>query len=169
MSSHKLLRLLLLALLAALLLGLVQAADLQENVVDEEDSLLVEENYPEDIDLLEEIIQSYYLLLESENFTGQYQMLHQDANVLQNDTNTMAEFYRKLTELRNGQRDRVSILQIGDSHIQPGYFSGTARSALQHYFGNAGRGLVFPWRLARTNQPDDIRITSTSLWQRSNA
>lgn len=157
----------LIALLVLLLPGFSGSAPVQADTSAEGDSLLPEESYPEDIDLLEEIIQSYYLLLESESYTGQYSMLHQESNVLENDINTLSSFYKKLTELRNGRLDRVSILQLGDSHIQPGYFSGTARSALQNYFGNAGRGLVFPWKLAGTNQPDDIRITSSSYWQRS--
>jgi lysophospholipase L1-like esterase len=134
----------------------------------EPDSLVVDETYPEDIDLLEEIIQSYYLILDSQSITQQYPMLDEAANLIQNDSSALSGFYAKLAELRSGQRDRVTILQIGDSHIQPGYFSGTARAGLQRYFGNAGRGLVFPWKLAGTNQPDDIRISSTSAWQRSN-
>lgn len=157
----------LIALLVLFLPGFTGSAPVRADTSAEGDSLLPEEAYPEDIDLLEEIIQSYYLLLESESYTGQYSMLHQESNVLENDINTLSSFYKKLTELRNGRLDRVSILQLGDSHIQPGYFSGTARSALQNYFGNAGRGLVFPWKLAGTNQPDDIRITSSSYWQRS--
>lgn len=169
MFRNRIFRYLMLILMAAMLLGIMQAGEKQtENGVNE-DTLLVEETYPEDIDLLEEIIQSYYLLLESESYTNQYPMLKQAANVLENDAATLNSFYTKLAELRNSQRDRVTILQIGDSHIQPGYFSGTARSSLQRYFGNAGRGLVFPWRLARTNQPDDIRISSSSAWQRTSA
>ena len=126
-----------------------------------------DEQYPEDIDLLEEIIQSYYLLLDTESLVQQYPIINQEDNLIENDNPALSGFYQKLVELRSGQRQRVSILQIGDSHIQPGYFSGTARASLQRYFGNAGRGLVFPWKLAGTNQPDDIRITSTSAWKRS--
>lgn len=150
-----------------LVFGIIIAGELKDSPVSDNDSLVYEETYPEDIDLLEEIISSYYLLLDSQSIIEQYPMLNQDANVIENDSVALKGFYSKLAELRNGQRDRVTILQVGDSHIQPGYFSGTARSSLQRYFGNAGRGLVFPWRLARTNQPDDIRITSKSLWQRS--
>jgi lysophospholipase L1-like esterase len=150
-----------------LLLGIIRAGAQQDTLNTDNDTLVYEENYPEDIDLLEEIIQSYYLLLDSESLVKKYPMINQDANIIENDSLSMQGFYSKLAELRNGQKDRVTILQIGDSHIQPGYFSGTARSSLQRYFGNAGRGLVFPWRLARTNQPDDIRITSNSLWTRS--
>ena len=150
-----------------LVFGVIIAGEIQNSLNSGNDTLVVEETYPEDIDLLEEIIQSYYMLLETQSVIQQYPMLNQDSNVIGNDSLALKGFYNKLAELRNGKRDRVTVLQIGDSHIQPGYFSGTARSSLQRYFGNAGRGLVFPWKLAGTNQPDDIKLTSNSHWQRS--
>lgn len=167
MLNRQLYRYLLLIVLSILTLSLINAGGNEGLSNNSEDTLNIEEAYPEDIDLLEEIIQSYYLLLDSQSLVQQYNFINQEANIIENDAVIMSGFYTKLAELRNGQRDRVTILQIGDSHIQPGYFSGTARSFMQRYFGNAGRGLVFPWKLARTNQPDDIRITSQSIWERS--
>ncbi len=132
------------------------------------EELLSEEEYPPDMDTLEEFIQSYYLLLDSNEYLNRYKFIHMDDNSLQNDTLPLKGFYEKLMQLRSGLRQRVSIYQIGDSHIQSGYFPGTARSSLQKYFGNAGRGLVFPLRLAGTNQPDDYRISSTGGFSRNN-
>jgi len=169
MTGQSTLRYLFIILILILILGLLIAVQDSASAKLDSSNSATEEIYPEDIDLLEEIIQSYYLLLESKSVSDQYPMLNQSANVIENDQATLTAFYTKLAELRNGQRDRVSILQIGDSHIQPGYFSGIARSSLQRYFGNAGRGLVFPWKIAGTNQPDDIRISSQSSWQRSSA
>ncbi|MDZ4120969.1 MAG: hypothetical protein U1C33_01015, partial [Candidatus Cloacimonadaceae bacterium] len=130
--------------------------------------ILSEDEYPEEIDSLEEFIQSYYLLLDSSDYLEKYRLVNHDKNEIKNASKALEDFYRKLLELRNGVRDRVVIFQIGDSHIQSGYFSGAARTSLQKYYGNAGRGLVFPWRLAGTNQPDDIRISSLSQWNRTN-
>ncbi len=129
---------------------------------------LTEEEYPEEIDSLEEFIQSYYLLLDSSEYLSKFSLVDHDKNQILNSDPALRTFYHKLLELRNGVRDRVNILQVGDSHIQSGYFSGVARTSLQKYYGNAGRGLVFPWRLAGTNQPDDIRISSNSHWNRYN-
>ncbi len=161
------LRLVIIILTMILVLGIVMASEQNDKLNSDSDTLVYEETYPEDIDLLEEIIQSYYLLLDTQSIIEQYPMLNQEVNFIENDSLALKGFYSKLAELRNGQKDRVTILQVGDSHIQPGYFSGTARSSLQRYFGNAGRGLVFPWRMAGTNQPDDIRFSSKSSWQRS--
>lgn len=132
------------------------------------DELFSEEEYPPDMDTLEEFIQSYYLLLDSNEYLKRFKFINHEDNRFQNDSETMKGFYEKLMQLRSGLRDRVSIYQIGDSHIQSGYFSGTARSSLQKYYGNAGRGLVFPLRLAGTNQPDDYRIASTGGFSRNN-
>lgn len=130
---------------------------------------LTEEEYPQEMDTLEEFIQSYYLLLDSSEYLEKFPLIDHDKNQIMNADIALGEFYQKLLELRNGKRDRVNIFQIGDSHIQSGYFPGTARSSLQKYYGNAGRGLVFPWKLAGTNQPDDIRISSNSQWNRYNS
>ncbi|MDD3534972.1 MAG: GDSL-type esterase/lipase family protein [Candidatus Cloacimonetes bacterium] len=134
---------------------------------DENIMLLYDEDYPEDLDTLEEFIQSYYLLLDSDNYLKSYKYISHSKNKLHNDQIALSQFYRKLLELRNGRREQVVIYQIGDSHVQSGYFSGTARSTLQKYFGNAGRGLVFPLKAAKTNQPDDYRISVSGAYQKS--
>lgn len=130
------------------------------------DQSMLDEEYPSDLDTLEEFIQSYYLLMDSDQYLNQFSFLDTEHNSLENDTVALAGFYQKLVALRSGLRDRVSIFQIGDSHIQSGYLAGTARSNLQEHFGNAGRGLTFPLRLAGTNQPDDYRFSSSSSWRR---
>lgn len=77
-------------------------------------------------------------------------------------------FYQKLSELKAGEIKRVNIVQIGDSHIQPDLISREVRSGLQDFFGDAGRGLVFPYQIARTNAPLDIKSSTTTRWQPSN-
>lgn len=141
-----------------------------ENITTEDiNELFSEEEYPSDMDTLEEFIQSYYLLLESNAYLKQYKFLNLDKNQFLGDKKALKPFYKKLLELRNALRQTVTIYQIGDSHIQSGYFSGTARTSLQKYFGNAGRGLVFPLRLAGTNQPDDYKISASGSFSSLNS
>ncbi|MDY0151647.1 MAG: GDSL-type esterase/lipase family protein [Candidatus Cloacimonas sp.] len=149
-----------------LMLSYSSAAEIDDTDYLEE--LFSPEEYPSDMDTLEEFIQSYYLLLDSNEYLTNFKFIKADKNQLEADAKALRPFYEKLLELRSGLRNRVSIYQIGDSHIQSGYFSGTARSSLQKYYGNAGRGLIFPLRLAGTNQPDDYRISSTSGFSRIN-
>lgn len=56
----------------------------------------------------------------------------------------------------------LSVVHIGDSHIQPDGNTGRVRKLLQADFGSAGRGLMSPYRLAGTNNPLDYKITSPS-------
>ncbi|MFM7005928.1 MAG: GDSL-type esterase/lipase family protein [Flavobacteriales bacterium] len=59
------------------------------------------------------------------------------------------------------------VLHIGDSHLQPNNLSGSTRYELQKAFGNAGRGLIFPYILAKTNGPKDFNFTSNITWTSS--
>lgn len=58
----------------------------------------------------------------------------------------------------------VRIVHLGDSHIQADMMTSVIRRGLQGRFGNAGRGLVFPYQLAATNAPGDIMSASSSVW-----
>lgn len=73
-------------------------------------------------------------------------------------------FFRKLNALRNGRRLKVNVLHVGDSHIQADFMTATTRRLLQGQFGNAGRGLVFPYDLVRTNGPTDYSSSSNVAW-----
>lgn len=79
----------------------------------------------------------------------------------------LASFFNKLTLLRSADtcRTQVNIVHIGDSHIQGDFLTSELRNALQLQFGNAGRGLIFPHRLARSNESKDFRSQSTNKWQ----
>lgn len=73
-------------------------------------------------------------------------------------------FYQKLYNLKKSDSGVVNIVHIGDSHIQADFFSGFIRNGLQQDFGNAGRGLIFPYQLAKTNSPLDIQSYSNTGW-----
>jgi len=77
----------------------------------------------------------------------------------------MSTFYQKMAQLKNGKRERVNIVHLGDSHIQADLFSGTVRQLIQSDFGNAGRGFVFPYRVAKSNEPPSYKTTSNVKWE----
>ena len=58
----------------------------------------------------------------------------------------------------------ISIVHIGDSHVQADFNTGTTRELLQYDFGNAGRGLIAPLKLCGTNQPTDYVFQSRNSW-----
>ena len=74
-------------------------------------------------------------------------------------------FFSKLQELKKNNNTVIRIVHIGDSHIQADFLSGFVRRNLQAYFGNAGRGLIFPYQLARSNSPADIKSKSSIVWE----
>ena len=84
-------------------------------------------------------------------------------NNIQNVT-YLEPFFEKLYALKNGTGPTVNILHIGDSHIQADLLTDVVRRSLQNEFGNAGRGLIIPGRVAGTNEPMNIRSYSSSTW-----
>jgi hypothetical protein len=77
-------------------------------------------------------------------------------NTIENDF-ALRHFYAQLKKLESGEVKQVSIVHIGDSHVQADFFTGTLRDSFQARFGNAGRGLYFPYRTAGTNGPDGVK------------
>lgn len=78
----------------------------------------------------------------------------------------LAGFFRKLDAVREAVADRqvVRIVHIGDSHVQADYLPGVLRRLFWRDFGEAGRGLVFPYVLAGTHGPLDYAWTGTTDW-----
>jgi hypothetical protein len=93
-----------------------------------------------------------------------YKFIKVKENKIQNDSAALALFYEKLYQLKETKSGRVNVVHIGDSHIQADFFSGSVRQKLQLKFGNAGRGLIFPYRVAKSNEPLTYRTESRSNW-----
>lgn len=88
-----------------------------------------------------------------------YPFIHPERNEIVH-AEVLDSFFEQLYLLRTSQPLRVNILQIGDSHIQCDLLSGAVRTDFQKDFGNAGRGLVVPLRVAGTNEAFNYKITS---------
>jgi lysophospholipase L1-like esterase len=69
-------------------------------------------------------------------------------------------FFSELDQLSRGVDTVVSIVHIGDSHIQAGYFSGRIMRLMHQQYGNAGRGWVSPLKITKTNEPADYFIST---------
>lgn len=93
-----------------------------------------------------------------------YPFLSVNRNALVNGEQGLRRFYQKLQRLPTQPNGRVSVVHIGDSHIQADLLTGPLRRALQARFGNAGRGLIFPLAVARTNEGTGYRTASTARW-----
>ncbi|MDE5988582.1 MAG: hypothetical protein K2H17_04205 [Duncaniella sp.] len=75
-----------------------------------------------------------------------------------------ADWSKLRTAFEGSKQSPVSIVHIGDSHVQADINTGTTRELLQYDFGNAGRGLIAPLRICGTNQPKDYVFQSRNSW-----
>ncbi|MBO2009394.1 hypothetical protein J4E00_10055 [Siccationidurans soli] len=94
-----------------------------------------------------------------------YPFLRTAANHIENAQLGLQHFYRRLAQLPLLPAvlpgGRVSVVHIGDSHLQADEFSGRTRRELQRTYGNAGRGLAFPFRVAKTGGSPTFRTVAT--------
>ncbi|NRT15203.1 LysM repeat protein [Flavobacterium sp. 28A] len=89
---------------------------------------------------------------------------YNDENGIQNSIE-IASFLAKLKQLKHDNSGQINIVHIGDSHIQADLMTNEIRENLQDYFGNAGRGFIFPHNLAKTNGSSDFRFSSNVIWK----
>ena len=97
-----------------------------------------------------------------------YDFVQYDSSKLEypGNTDAMDAFYAKLSTLILEGKGQVNIVQIGGSHIQADIMSGQMRKRFQSFQGdqNAGRGFVFPFRLAHTNTPYGYHFERGGNW-----
>ena len=95
-----------------------------------------------------------------------YSFVDYDANLITH-VGKMDSVFKKLAKARIQHKGRVSIVHIGDSHLQADMMTSIVRNGFQDYFGDLGRGLVFPYQLANTNGPRDLNAASNATWKSS--
>jgi lysophospholipase L1-like esterase len=95
--------------------------------------------------------------------SARFNFVRNEQNIIQN-SEVLTPFFKKMLEqrLRGGQK--ISIVHIGDSHVLGDFLTQLVRNRLQDEFGNAGRGLIFPYRAAGSNGPRDFGFESRGGW-----
>jgi lysophospholipase L1-like esterase len=77
----------------------------------------------------------------------------------------LASFHRALGDLQARRTNRVTIVQIGDSHTATDHFSGRLRELLQQRFGDGGRGMLPPGSPFPYWRPYQVDVLQTGKWQ----
>ncbi|OIV43122.1 peptidoglycan-binding protein [Flavobacterium johnsoniae] len=77
----------------------------------------------------------------------------------------LESFFEKIKKNESHNNQKINIVHIGDSHIQGDLMTNEIRKDLQRKFGNAGRGLVFPYQLAKTNGSYNERFRCNRVWE----
>ncbi len=96
-----------------------------------------------------------------------YSFFNQDANVVENAL-VLQPLFAKLLAQRTEGGKKVNIVHIGDSHILGNMLTLEVRKRLQREFGDAGRGLIFPYKLAQSNGQRDFMVETNCRWNGSN-
>lgn len=114
------------------------------------------------------ILASLWLLWAGSAFAQTLPLQHPCVNTPRNvikNPDALTNFFHllKMQEQQGGLV--LSILHIGDSHIQADMLTKEVRVGMQKRFGNAGRGFVFPYQVAGSNGPASVRSYATGSWQ----
>ena len=108
-----------------------------------------------------------FILLVSGSINAQNDSLScikDSLNFIQN-TSGLSAFLKATNQFKKGELPKIRVVHLGDSHVQAGFFSEPIRNDLQLQFGNAGRGIVFPYQAAGTNGPSDYNFGSAQAWK----
>lgn len=75
-------------------------------------------------------------------------------------------FYRKLDEIIRTKRGKLNMYHIGGSHLQADIYTHDVRTYLQTNWADTPgeRGWVFPFDLAKTNNPGNYEFSSPNTW-----
>jgi LysM repeat protein/lysophospholipase L1-like esterase len=94
-----------------------------------------------------------------------YDFLKYEQNIIEwVDYTAIDDFFYKL---KNTHKRKLTILHIGDSHVQADIYTGFLRDKLQEIFGYGGRGFVFPYRAAGTHSAYDYKTSAKGEWDKS--
>jgi lysophospholipase L1-like esterase len=104
--------------------------------------------------------------------TGSYcqELADDTANRIQFEGRSAQSFerlFQAFNQLVLQGKGLIPILHLGDSHIQAGYLPDQVRQRLVSAIssGSCSRGLIFPYRIAHTNNPFDYRVKYTGQWE----
>jgi lysophospholipase L1-like esterase len=96
-----------------------------------------------------------------------YGFIRQNDNEIENRA-YLQPLFEKLYAQRTQGGKKINIVHLGDSHILGNFLTREVRARLQREFGDAGRGLIFPYRLAQSNGPKDFLAETNCRWIGSN-
>lgn len=101
--------------------------------------------------------------------TSKYPFINYSRNqlIFSKDSSNMMGFYKKLDDLKKGDRKKVSVIHIGGSHIQAGIWTEAMHDKFQDLGNYEGGGMfAFPFKLGKTNSPHSYKTSSNGTWRR---
>jgi lysophospholipase L1-like esterase len=86
---------------------------------------------------------------------------------LSKDSTQFMTFYKKIDDLREGKRKKVTVVHFGGSHIQAGFWTEVLMDGFQNIGNFKGGGtFIFPFKIVNTNSPHFFKSFTTGKWIR---
>lgn len=86
---------------------------------------------------------------------------------LAKDSSQIMSFYKKIDELREGKRKKVTVVHFGGSHIQAGFWTEVLMDGFQSMGNfNGGGTFIFPFKIVKSNSPHFFKSFTTGKWIR---
>lgn len=83
------------------------------------------------------------------------------------DSSQFMDFYKKIDDLRDGKRNKVSVIHFGGSHIQAGFWTEVLMDGFQSIGNFKGGGtFIFPFKIVKSNSPHFFKSFTTGKWVR---
>jgi lysophospholipase L1-like esterase len=103
---------------------------------------------------------------QESNDSISHQFRYDTTNIILNGE-SLAPFFSKLKNIPKN-KERVSILHVGDSHMMMGYFIGEMRKCLSNAFPLSGYGMLFPYSMLNY-KPFYIHVNKIQgVWEGAN-
>ena len=102
--------------------------------------------------------------------TARYECVSDSLNeilFLGDDTLRMYRFISKLDSVISDKESKLNILHIGGSHVQADVFTNRIRNNFNELNDGlcSGRGMIFPYSAAKTNNPHNYKVSSKGEWR----
>ena len=96
------------------------------------------------------------------SYTTRYPFIHSEFAFIQfYNKSTIDQFVKSWENTKNS---KMSIVHLGDSHLQSDYFPGRVRNNLHTIHGDGGRGIMFPYSAAKTYSSFEYKSRHTGEW-----
>ncbi|MBC7777191.1 MAG: hypothetical protein H7246_17295 [Phycisphaerae bacterium] len=102
-------------------------------------------------------------ITDSDTVGAGYAFIRQNDNEIENRAYLEPVFDKLFIQRTQGGK-KISIVHIGDSHILGNFLTREVRDRMQREFGDAGRGLLFPYKLAQSNGAKDFLAETNCKW-----
>lgn len=110
-----------------------------------------------------QIFITWLMVLMAMSLTAQeIDFVNNEANRIVLNGDNWTQLRKALNSPKSWNDGKFQLVHIGDSHIQPDIMTAQVRNRMQDRWGNGGRGLIPAFFLAKTNEPTDYVLKSST-------